>query len=153
MRKSITISAIVPICSMAVLLSSATSSLAQAGSTGGTLGQTGKSASGDDSSGQDRSTGRRGAATRHAGHKQEGNECDRVVGVWQWKWLNETSVVTLNANGTGTSAHGAKSTWTCIDRTAVIRWPLTKDTMVLSSDGKTLTGSNNIGWAVTGSRL
>jgi hypothetical protein len=153
MLKSITLSAVVPICAMAVLLPSTTSSLAQAGSTGGTLGQTGKSASGDDASGRDRSTGRRGTSTRHTGPKQPGNECDRVAGVWQWKWLNETSVVTLNANGTGWSAHGAKSTWTCIDRTAVIRWPLTRDTMVLSADGKKLTGSNNVGMAVTGSRL
>lgn len=126
--------------------------MAQAGSTGGTLGQTGKSAAGDDEPGPGRSAGRR-AAAKHGGHKPAGNECDRVAGVWQWKWLNETSVVTLNANGTGTSAHGARSTWTCNDRTAVIRWPLTKDTMVLSSDGKKLTGSNNIGMAVAGSRL
>jgi hypothetical protein len=153
MRASITISAIIAFCWLAASFPTATPSFAQAGSTGGTLGQTDKSASGGGESGRDLSASRKRAAARPEGRQQAGNECDRVVGVWRWKWLNETSVVTLNANGTGSSAHGFKSTWACSNRTAVIHWPLSQDTMVLSSDGKKLTGSNNLGMAVTGSRL
>jgi hypothetical protein len=153
MRASTALSAIIATCWSATLFPAATPSFAQAGSTGGTLGQTDKSVSGGDEPGRDRGANRKRASAKQTGHQQAGNECDRVVGVWQWRWLNETSVVTLNANGTGSSAHGFKSTWTCSNRTAVIRWPMAQDTMVLSSDGKKLTGSNNIGVAVTGSRL
>jgi hypothetical protein len=129
MRKSIAVGAVTALCSMAALFPAATSSLAQAGNTGGMLGKTGKSAS--------------------------GGECDQVVGVWLWKWFHQTNVVTLNADGTGmNNSLGAKSTWTCVDRTVVIRWPLSKDTMVLSSDGNKLTGSSMpLGNAVSGSRL
>jgi hypothetical protein len=153
MRASIAISVIIVVCWPAALFPAATMSWAQAGSTGGTLGRTDKSVSGGDEPTRDRSASRKSAAAKPAEHKQAGNDCNRVVGVWQWRWLNETSVVTLNANGTGSSAHGFKSTWTCSNRTAVIRWPMAQDTMVLSSDGKKLTGSNNVGVAVTGSRL
>jgi hypothetical protein len=46
MRRFITICAITGICSMVPLLAAATTALAQAGSTGGTIGKTDKSASG-----------------------------------------------------------------------------------------------------------
>jgi hypothetical protein len=46
MRKPIKICAIAGICSMVALLPAATTVLAQAGSTGGTIGKTDKSASG-----------------------------------------------------------------------------------------------------------
>ena len=128
MRKSIAIGIVAALCSAAALFPAWNASLAQAGNTGGTLGNAGKSAS--------------------------GGACDQVIGVWLWKWFNQTNVVTLNADGTGTNnSIGARSTWTCVDRTVVVRWPLSKDTVVLSSDGSKLTGSSMpLGNAVSGSR-
>jgi len=129
MRKSIATGIITALCSVATLLPASTASLAQAGNSGGPLGKTGKSYS--------------------------GSACGDVAGKWLWKWFNQTNIVTLNADGTGTNnTLGARSTWTCVDGTIVIRWPLTKDTVVLSSDGSKLTGSSMpLGNAVSGSRL
>jgi hypothetical protein len=127
--KSTCMCAVTGLCLMAALLPAARSSWAQAGNTGGALGRTDKSAS--------------------------DGACDRATGVWLWKWLRQTNVVTLNADGTGTNkSNGARSTWTCADGTVVIRWPLSRDTVVLSSDGTKLTGSSMpLGNPVSGSRL
>jgi hypothetical protein len=77
-----------------------------------------------------------------------------VPGRWQWKWLDQTSAVTLNADGTGTNSRGDASTWTCTNRTVVFHWPGSTDTMVFSPDGKKLTGpSVPWGWTVSGTRL
>jgi hypothetical protein len=48
MRKSITLCAITVVCSMVALLPAVTAALAQAGSTGGTIGKQGKSVSGSE---------------------------------------------------------------------------------------------------------
>jgi hypothetical protein len=149
MRKSITICAITSICSMVALFPAATTALAQAGSTGGTLGKTDKSASGGEER-QDKHPSRRAAAA-----KQEGNGCNKVVGSWQWNSSpGGTAVVDLNANGTSTATNNDTGTWTCTGRTVVIRWKATTDTIVLSSDGKKMIGSS-VPWnvAVTATRL
>jgi hypothetical protein len=56
MRKSITICAVTGICSVVALSSTDTTAFAQAGSTGGTIGKTDKSASGGKSGSRNRST-------------------------------------------------------------------------------------------------
>jgi hypothetical protein len=133
---------------MAALLSTDTASLAQAGSTGGTIGKTNKSASGGDEPQGDEKAGRRATT------KQAGNGCDKVIGKWQWKWRDGTAVITVNANGTATaSGNPFGATWTCTDRTLVLHFPWWSDTMVLSSDEKQPTGSNSNGVALSANRL
>jgi hypothetical protein len=148
MRKSITICAITGICSMVALFPAATTALAQAGSTGGTIGKTDKSVSGGEER-QDKHPSKRVAAA-----KQEGSGCNKVAGSWQWKWLDQAIVVTAKADGTGTATNGGVGTWTCTGRTVVFHWQITIDTMVLSSDAKKMIGSSapsNV--AVTATRL
>lgn len=148
MRKSITICAITGICTMVALLSTDTASFAQAGSTGGTIGKTGKSASGGEEPEGDKKADRGGVAT-----KQAGNGCSRVAGRWQWKWLNNTDSVTLHANGTGTGRNGMPSTWTCTGRTVIIDWKSSTNTLVISSNGNKLIGTSSFGGiAVVGTR-
>jgi hypothetical protein len=147
MRKSII--PIIGICSMAALLSTDTASFAQAGSTGGTIGKTDKSVSGGEEPQGDKKAGRGAAAAT----KQAGNGCSRVAGRWQWKWLNNIDSVTLNANGTGTGRNGMPSTWTCTDRTVIIDWKSSTNTLVISSNGNKLIGTSSFGGiAVVGTR-
>ncbi len=148
MRKSITISAVMVIFPMAVLLPTTTTSSAQAGSTGGTLGKTDKSASGGEEPSRSRNPSRRAVAT-----KQAGSDCNSLAGTWEWKWGDQTGMATFHRNGTGTNSNGDQSTWTCTGRTVVMHWRFATDTLVLSSDGKKLTGSNNYGATIAGSRL
>jgi hypothetical protein len=148
MRKFITICAIVSVCSIIALPLTDTTALAQAGSTGGTIGKTDKSASGGDEPQGDKKAARRAAAT-----KQEGSGCSRVIGKWQWILFNQGVVVTLKADHTSTATDNNSGAWTCTDRTVTIHWTSSTDTLVLSSDGKKMIGSNEIGTPIGGSRL
>jgi hypothetical protein len=145
MTKSIAIDVV---CCLAIIAAADGSAFAQAGSTGGTLGKTDKSASGgDEKPRRDKNAGRGGAT------KLAGRACNKVIGSWKWMLLNQGVVVTLKADGTSTATDNNTGTWTCTDRTVTIHWSISTDTLVLSSDGKKMIGTNQIGTPIGGSRL
>lgn len=87
------------------------SALAQAGSTGGTIGKQDKSISG----GADTDTPRAAPHAKRPAASSEtssGSGCSRIVGVWTW-YLGVTEM-TFGQNGTvHQSISGNKGTWTC----------------------------------------
>jgi len=105
---------------------------AQSGSTGGTLGKTDKSISGE----------------RHdqirpppaAGAKD--GSCGRIVGTWKW----ESYTITINRDGTAHHTGGGDGTWTCKDGQYVFVWSIgITDHVSLSTDGNSIAGHNNFG--------
>jgi hypothetical protein len=149
MRKSITICAIT-ICSMAALLPADTAALAQAGSTGGTLGKTDKSASGGEERQQE---------PKHRGRPREasvgtrGDGCGNVTGDWDWKWWSGSTVTTIKSNGTGSQTNGNSGTWTCADGVFSFSWSSgITDRLKLSSNGRRFSGNNSWGASITGDR-
>jgi hypothetical protein len=91
MRKSITICAITGMCSMAALLPATTTAVAQAGSTGGTIGKTDKSVSGTEAEDQRHAPRRKNAA---------GAGC-RLGATWSNVFSGGgTSVWTISSDGT-----------------------------------------------------
>jgi hypothetical protein len=136
--------AIAVACGFAAFVVADQTALAQAGSTGGTVGKTDKSASGGEESTRPNNASR---PTTRSG-------CSAVAGTWLWKFLDQSAVVTLNAGGTSHGSDGNTGRWTCTGRTVVIHWTRTTDTMVLSSGGKSLAGSSApSGVSVTGTRM
>jgi hypothetical protein len=108
------------------------SALAQAGSTGGTIGKQDKSISGGEEADKP------GAAPRSkrpitSNEASPGFSCRRIVGRWKWG----PSVMTFSQNGTvRQSVTGNTGTWTCSG--AVVRSVMAtgdRDRAVLSDDG------------------
>ena len=139
--------AIAVVCCFATLVGVDQTAFAQAGSTGGTLGKTDKSASGGEE--PNVRTERRKRAPRGVGKTQ----CDRAAGSWRWKWGNNTMVVLLNPDGSSSGTNGNTGHWTCAGRTLTIHWSDVTDTMIFSADGKALEGSGGFGVSVTGTRM
>lgn len=115
-----------------------TEALAQAGSTGGTIGKTDKSESGSD----------RTPSTRPAAQprKQDGSarnvaasSCSKMPG--SWSWFNGATVV-IKPDGTASGGpHTAK--WSCTNGAVVMRWSHGyTDRLSLSQDGTHLQGTN-----------
>jgi len=91
---------------------------------------------------------------RHISHLAEPvSQCAGVAGAWSWKWLNNSAVVVLNADGTSSATTGNKGTWTCAGRTVTVNWPLGPDILMLSSDGKILTGKGFMDISVVATRM
>ncbi len=94
------------------------------------------------------------ASTQQSASVDPGSECGTVVGAWTWKYLDQTEIVTLKANGTGSATNGNTSTWTCGGRTVTINWSQGQvDKMTLSSDGKRMAGTGWRGISVLGIRM
>ena len=115
--------------------------LAQAGSTGGTLGKTDQSLSG----GQPKP----GAAlepkkTKGAAPEAQKAGCARVAGTWLWS--NGISVA-VSANGTASATNGDKATLACTGGVYTFKWLSfgVETRMTLSADGRRLSGSGVIG--------
>jgi len=130
----------------------ASSALAQAGSTGGTIGKQDKSISG----GGEADTARAGPQLKRSATKSQGtpssHSCNRIVGNWTW-YLGLTETV-FNQNGTAQNVAGkATGTWTCTGGRAVAKWSTGYvDRMSISSDGDSLSITNNLGVAFTATR-
>jgi hypothetical protein len=118
--------------------------LAQSGSTGGSIGKTNKSISGGD-------TERRGeehARKPHRSSEHHASGCN-IAGKWTW-----------STGGTATIKHGGKlskgartASWTCSNDKVVLVWSHGfVDHLTLSEDGRTLSGTNNLGYEITASR-
>jgi hypothetical protein len=85
---------------------------------------------------------------------------DPLAGTWTWAYappdhpLEVHGTVTLKADGTSDDSHGNAGTWKRSGTTITLTWPSLKsvDTLVLSSDGKVMTGTNKDGWNIKGTK-
>jgi hypothetical protein len=117
-----------------------------AGSAGGSIAKHEKSASGTDGPPHP-VLRRKKAAPIKPGVKP--STCGAVVG--EWGWFNGGSV-TISADGT-TAHAGERGSWHCEGRTAVITWNAGwVDRLRLSLDSRTLSGANQFGVPVSGTR-
>jgi hypothetical protein len=114
--------------------------LAQAGSTGGTIGKQGKSASGGDAEPRQRPNSR-------TGEKSSSGSCQKIVGSWSWAGGSET---VFSANGTGRNSHPLTvggCTWTCNGGTVTANWSSMGiiDRITIAQDGDHLLITNSRG--------
>ena len=145
------------ILAAAALLSMPASALAQAGSTGGSIGKQGKSASGGEEQATPRAApGRKSRINDPASPEESPHEskspCGRIVGTW--RWFNNVDVV-FRSDGTGEATNGDRSTWTCSGGMFSVTWRSfgQTDRLTLSPDGKQLSGNSSMmGIAVSGTR-
>jgi hypothetical protein len=108
--------------------------LGQAGSIGGTVGKTDKSASG----GEDR-TGR--STLTKPGHNVKGSPCAKAVGVWAW-FDGGTAIIKSDGTATGGTV---TANWSCINGQVVITWSNGyNDRLSISADGNHLEGTNGM---------
>ena len=119
------------------LLAVNTKALAQAGSTGGTIGKTDKSQSG----GQLPSAQPEPQPRKQTGSSRNAavSPCSRMPG--SWSWFNGVTVV-IRPDGTASDGpHTAK--WSCASGAVVMRWSHGyTDRLSLSQDGTHLQGTN-----------
>jgi hypothetical protein len=88
--------------------------------------------------------------------------CDNALGNWDWDVVG--GVVTFEQEGrllwrarATDAAPTASGTWRCIDpdlHQMTLFWPVTgiTDTLYVSDDGKSISGTNNVGMKVSGSK-
>ena len=129
----------------------ASSALAQAGSTGGTIGKQNKSISGGVNA-EPRSAAPppKRPATK-AQDTSSDHSCNRVVGNWTW-YLGQTETV-FNRGGTARNSGGVTGTLTCIGGKVVATWSNGfVDRMSISNDGDSLSITNNLGMTWTATR-
>jgi hypothetical protein len=107
---------------------------AQAGSTGGTIGRTGKSISGDEPERKRRAT--------------KSSTCN-ITGSWKW---STGGVAEIKPAGTVNKGK-LRAKWSCSGNRVVLEWQHGYiDHLVLSDDAKSLSGKNNYGYKVHASR-
>jgi hypothetical protein len=124
----------------------------QPGSTGGTIGKTGKSSSGGEEQIEPSSRPRREAPTRETGttEKSTGSPCQKFVGAWGWMAGTET---VFSQNGSGRNNAGFTSTWTCANGVASVKWNHgVVDRVTISRDGSSLSISSSAGNSFTANR-
>jgi hypothetical protein len=100
-----------------------TTALAQAGSTGGSVGKVNKGASGESDAPVGKPAPARAARSKAAVKpveppKSKTAACSRAVGTWFWV----TEVVTIKSNGSIT-AKGGPGNWTCVNGLLHVFWP------------------------------
>ena len=126
--------------------------VAQAGSTGGTIGKQRKSVSGGEEPAEPRRATpqppRRGTPVARSPREPKSPACGRAAGTWAW--FNGRTV-TIGANGSASSG-SLTASWSCIGGQIVIVWSHGyTDRLTLSPDGNRLSGTNGI-IAVSGKR-
>ena len=111
--------------SIALSAAGASGAFAQAGSTGGTLGNTDKSISGERQEGpssQQKSPAAKPRATPKAPRGEQDAKhasCRDIIG--RWSWVVGT-VTTFNGDGTATNNAGFTAKWICADGVVVVTW-------------------------------
>jgi hypothetical protein len=123
--------------------------LAQAGSTGGTVGKTEKSLSGGEDA--DRPQASR-SGVRHTRSVGAVSICSKVVGVWQGALGGN---ITYKSGGTVSgTAPVNEGTWSCNNAQITVTWIklAAVDQCTLSSDGVRQTCTNNLGYAFVRTR-
>jgi hypothetical protein len=149
MTKSI---AIAVVCCLAILVAADRSAFAQAGSTGGTLGKTDKSASGGE---EGRSqTERKRVTTRSEPRNATERSCSTIVGTWRWfTAFQNGDVVIFKADGSGLNAskNNEPGKWTCSGGEYVLTWSAAGNVDHVRVLGNDLTGTGVVG-AITAHR-
>jgi hypothetical protein len=128
--------------------------LAQAGSTGGTIGNTNKSLSGGEDTEPHRKPNRE-APIRHRSttEKSTGSACQKIVGTWAWHYISGTTETVFSPNGSGRSNIGLTNSWTCTGRIATVIWSHGYvDRLTISRDGSSLSITNNKGESFSATR-
>jgi hypothetical protein len=130
------------------------SALAQAGSTGGTVGKTDKSLSGGEDA-RPTSQPNSQAHVRQPTTKEQrtGGSCGKIVGTWAWHYLLGTSETVFRSDGTASNSGGITNTWTCAGSIIVATWSHGfVDRIKVSPDGSSLSITNNIGQSFSATR-
>lgn len=135
--------------------------LAQAGSTGGTVGKTDKSLSGSEPVEPEPQPKKEKPpprpaksrdATTESGAKQRQASCTRLSGVWSAA-MGGQIIFGSGGSVSHTLTHN-KGTWSCSKGQFTVTWKSgTVDRCSLSSDGMTQTCTNSIGGSFTRTRL
>jgi hypothetical protein len=131
--------AAITLVTMAALVPTA---FGQAGSTGGTLGNSDKSISGErreEPAPPTKSQTHR-SASAPAAAKSSG--CGPILG--KWLWFNGVTVV-VNANQTTTQSDGHSASVACTDGVYTFNWGIGSATMTLSADRRRMTGRDSLG--------
>lgn len=123
---------------------------AQAGSTGGTIGETDKSISGGEtlSEPRHRPEGERRQHATITSEKTSDNRCQKIVGRWTWNDAGGTTKAVFGSGGKGqNTARGLTSNWTCSgDGIAIVNWSNgISDRVTISRDGNSLSIANPFG--------
>jgi hypothetical protein len=144
------------ICAATMLIALAGAAIAQAGSTGGTLGNTDKSISGErrEEPSSERKSRERVTHTPKRGNAENG-PCQKVVGSWSWVVIGVTDHATFFADHTAIHTQGGAGHWSCSDGQYQVTWTRTNltDHFTVSSDGSTLSGTSSIGTALLATRI
>jgi hypothetical protein len=120
------------------------SALAQAGSTGGTIGKQDKSISGGEDAAERAVPMRKPPrpARQSAATAPTGGPCSRIVGTWLW--YNGSSVTVHSNSNKTTQSDGNSATVVCEDGTYTFTWFGSHTVHErLSSDGKRLSGDES----------
>jgi hypothetical protein len=134
-------------CAAIMLIAVAGAAFAQAGSTGGTLGNTDKSISGERPAAEPAAPKSHRSASAPAAPKSSG--CGRILG--KWLWFNGVTVI-VNANNTTTQSDGHSASVACADGVYTFNWGIGSATLTLSADARHMTGRDSMGPA-SASRL
>jgi hypothetical protein len=139
-----------------VILTMPAAVLAQAGSTGGTIGKTEKSISGGDeqNDSQRRLEGKKPSRSPVASERPTGNSCQKLVGRWAWHYTLGTTETTFSPGGTGKNAPtGLTNTWTCSGGIATVKWSHGyTDRATISRDGSSLSILSSSGESFSATR-
>jgi hypothetical protein len=132
--------------------------LAQAGSTGGTVGKQDKSISGGAAPDEPSHSTRGHKPHRSVAKPSDkaireirGTACGPIAGTWKWA-LGQTSVI--KSNGSANNSNGSTATWTCKRGQYIFVWSNGyTDHATRSIDGNHIDAVNNIGFKFSGTRL
>jgi hypothetical protein len=130
--------------------------MGQAGSTGGTIGKTEKSASGGEEAQPATSSKASRHASRRTGSKSFGDGCGRIIGVWTWRISIPSWRIVVKPNGVAYHSidNGIKGAWSCDGDKVVFVWADGRylDHVTLLPDANRLEGTNINGTKFTGTR-
>jgi hypothetical protein len=123
---------------LAVVAATSIAALAQAGSTGGTVGNTDKSISGG--GGEEQPAVRQGSTPKpRTSERPAANSCQKIVGTWAWHFTLGTTETVFRPDGTASNSSGLTNSWTCSGGTIIAHWSHGGvDHIRISSDGNSL---------------
>jgi hypothetical protein len=120
-------------------LANASSALAQAGSTGGTIGKEDKSISGGTGEDTPRAAGQPKQPAERA--QRSDQPCNKIVGRWSW-YLGVSESVFYKDGSAAHPASGSKGKWTCAGDTVSAVWiyqgTTRTDRITVSRDGNSI---------------
>jgi hypothetical protein len=124
------------------------SALAQAGSTGGTVGKQDKSISGGAEADRPRAAPHSKRSAAKTQETPSGHSCNAIVGTWSW--YRGVTEMTFFKGGTMRNSSGPTGTWVCTNgRSARSGDFVSKEQYTVSQDGKSMFVTSTWGGGVT----